>query len=58
MGSVFHLLCPGYDDSKQVTAATANKAMRPLTFNLNWLLSGPTPKVPIRMVYNHLFPKM
>ena len=32
MGSVFHMLCPGHGDSKQVTAATAFKAMQSLTF--------------------------
>ena len=28
MGSVFNMLCPGHGDSKQVTAATAYRAMR------------------------------
>ena len=34
MGSAFHMLCPRHGDSLQVTAATADKAMRTLTFNL------------------------
>ena len=36
MGSAFHMLCPRHGDSLQITAATADKAMRTLTFNLRF----------------------